>query len=161
MASPLWPTLVNVFLCYHDNIWLQNCPSEFKIVIYRGYVDDTFLFFCLKHYIQIFLNYLNHQHKNIKSTSDTETEHSISFLDIKITRDHNKFMTSVYRNLTVRAVVTKFSSFILKSNKCNFLFTLLHRAFKHCSNFEHFRWEIDKLKTIKLTVTPKVLFISV
>ena len=161
MASPLWPTLVNVFLCYHDNIWLQNCPSEFKIVIYRGYVDDTFLFFCLKHYIQIFLNYLNHQHKNIKSTSDTETEHSISFLYIKITRDHNKFMTSVYRNLTVSAVVTKFSSFILKSNKCNFLFTLLHRAFKHCSNFEHFRWEIDKLKTIKLTVTPKVLFISV
>ena len=70
-------------------------------------------------------------------------------------------MTSVYRNLTVSAIVTKFSSFILKSNKCNFLFTLLHRAFKHCSNFEHFHWEIDKLKTIKLTVTPKVLFISV
>ena len=28
------------------------------------------------------------------------------------------------------------------------LFTLLHRAFKLCSNFEHFHQEIDKLKNI-------------
>ena len=28
------------------------------------------------------------------------------------------------------------------------LFTLFHRAFKHCSNFELFHQEIDKLKTI-------------
>ena len=28
------------------------------------------------------------------------------------------------------------------------LFTLLHRAFKLCSNFERFHQEIDKLKTI-------------
>ena len=28
------------------------------------------------------------------------------------------------------------------------LFTLMHRAFKLCSNFERFHQEIDKLKTI-------------
>ena len=46
MGSPLKPMLANVFLCYHEKIWLQICPSEFKSVIYRRYVDDTFLLFC-------------------------------------------------------------------------------------------------------------------
>ena len=45
MGTPLGPTLANVFLCYHEKGWPQNCPSEFKPVIYRRYVDDTFLLF--------------------------------------------------------------------------------------------------------------------
>ena len=147
MGSPLEPTLANVFLCYHEKIWLQNCPSEFKPVIYRRYVDDTLLLFRSKHHIEKFRNYLNRQHKNIKFTSETENENSISFLDIKITRDNNKFMTSVYRKPTFSGVFTNFESFIPKSYKYNLLFTLLHGAFKLCSNFERFHQEIDKLKT--------------
>ena len=54
MGSRLVPTLANVFLCYHEKIWLQNCSSEFKPVIYRRYVDDTFLLFRSKHYIEKF-----------------------------------------------------------------------------------------------------------
>ena len=56
MGSPLGNTFSNVFLCYHENIWLQNCPSEFKPVIYRRYVDDTFLLFLSKHPIEKFRN---------------------------------------------------------------------------------------------------------
>ena len=148
MGSPLGPTLANVFLCYHEQIWLQNCPSEFKPVIYRRYVDDTFLIFCSLHHIEKFRNYLNRQHKSIKFTSETENENSISFLDIKITRNNHKVMTSVYRKRTFSGVFTNFGSFIPKSYKYNLQFTLLHRAFKLCSNFERFHQEIDKLKTI-------------
>ena len=54
MGSPLGPTLANVFLCYHEKLWLQNCPSKFKLVIYRRYVDDTFLLFRWKHHIEKF-----------------------------------------------------------------------------------------------------------
>ena len=36
MGSPLGPTLANVFLCYYEKIWLQNCPSEFKPVFLEG-----------------------------------------------------------------------------------------------------------------------------
>ena len=149
MGTPLRPTLANAFLCYHEKTWPQNCPSEFKPVIYRRYVDDTFLLFRSKHQIEKFRNYLNRQHENIKFTSETENEHSILFLDIKITRDDfNKFMTSVYRKLTFSGVFTNFGSFIPKSYKYNLLFTLLHGAFKVWSNFERFHQEIDKLKTI-------------
>ena len=148
MGSPLGPTLANIFLCYHEKIWLQNCPSEFKPTIYRRYVDDTFLLFRSKNHIEKFRNYLNRQHKNIKFTSETENNNSISFLNIKIIRDNQKFMTSVYRKLTFSGVFTNFGSFIPKSYKYNLLFRLLHRAFKLCSNFERFHLEIDKLKTI-------------
>ena len=54
MGSPLGPKFDNVFLCYHEKIWLQNCPSEFKPVIYRRYVEDTFLLFRSKHHIEKF-----------------------------------------------------------------------------------------------------------
>ena len=43
MGSPLRPTFGNIFLSYHEQIWLKNCPCEFKSVIYKRYVDDTFL----------------------------------------------------------------------------------------------------------------------
>ena len=107
IGSPSGHTLANVFLCYHEKIWLQNCPSEFKPVICRRYVDDTFQLFCSKYHVEKFRNYLNGQHKN---TSETENENFISFLEIKISRDSNKFTTSVFPKPT--------------------LFTLLHRAFK-------------------------------
>ena len=161
-GSPLGPTLASFCLCYHEKIWLQNCPPEFEPFIYRRYADDTFLLFRSKHHIEKFRNYINRQHKNIKFTSDTENENSISFLDIKITRDNNKFMTSVYGKPTISGVFTNFGSFMPSSYKYNLLFTLLHRAFKLCSNFERIIRKLTSLRLfLKITVTPKVLLISV
>ena len=116
--------------------------------VHRGYVDDIFELFRSKHHIEKFRNYLNRQHKNIEFTSETENRNSISFLDIKITRDNNKFMTSVYRKPTFGGLFTNFRGFSPKSYKYNLLFTLLHRAFRLCSIFERFHQKIDKLQTI-------------
>ena len=49
MGSPLGPTLANVFMCHFEKIWLENCPSDFKPIVYRRFVDDTFLLFRSKH----------------------------------------------------------------------------------------------------------------
>ena len=145
-----------------NQVCLQNCPSEFKPVIYRRYVDDTFLLFRSKHHIEKFRNYLNRQHKNIQFTSETEHENFIFFLDIKITRDNYKFMTSVYRKLTFSGVFTNFGSFTPKSYKYNLLFTLLHRAFKLAQMLDVFIRKLTSLRLfLKITVTPKVLLISV
>ena len=83
MASPLGPTLANVFLCYHEKIWLQNCPSEFKPVAYRMCVDDTFLLFRSRYHIEKFRNYLNHQHENIRFTSAIKLKIPYRFLTLK------------------------------------------------------------------------------
>ena len=69
MGSPLGLALVNPFLCYHEKRWLDKCPED----------------------------YFNSCLKNIKFTSEKETNNKLSFLNIEISRDKNQFITSVYR----------------------------------------------------------------
>ena len=83
----------------------------------------------------------------MRFTSETKSKIPISFLDI-ISRGNNKFTTSVYCKPTFSGVFTNFGSFIPNSYKYNFLFNLLHRAFKIRSKVELFHQENDKLKTI-------------
>ena len=35
MGSPLGPYLANVFLCFHEQTWLNDCPKDFEPVYYR------------------------------------------------------------------------------------------------------------------------------
>ena len=41
MGSPLGATFANIFLNYHEQIWLKNCSCEFKPVIHTRYINDT------------------------------------------------------------------------------------------------------------------------
>ena len=45
MGSPLGPLFANIFMSSHVKSWLYNCPSAFKPLLYRCYVDDCFLLF--------------------------------------------------------------------------------------------------------------------
>ena len=45
MVSPLGPTFANVFLCVHEILWLEKCLPDFRPVIYKRHVADTFLLF--------------------------------------------------------------------------------------------------------------------
>ncbi|XP_069995004.1 uncharacterized protein [Penaeus vannamei] len=65
MGSPLGPTLANIFMCHNEEIWLRDCPSDFKPVHYYRYVDDTLLLFKSRDHIDKFLEYLNKKHPNI------------------------------------------------------------------------------------------------
>ena len=59
MGSPLGPHLANIFMGFMEKRWLQECPIDFKPVLYRRYVDDTFLLFKSDSHFDLFLNYLN------------------------------------------------------------------------------------------------------
>ena len=148
VGSPLAPTLANIFLCFREQIWLGNCPVEFKPVIYGRFVDDTFLLFRSKELIEKFRLYLNCQHPNIKFNSEIEENNSISFLDIKINRDNNRFLTSVYLKPTFSGVFTNFDSYIPLPHKSGLISSLSYRAFRLCSNFEISHQEIIFLKDI-------------
>ena len=45
MGSPLGPTLANAFIYHYEKIWLNECPFQFKPVVYKRYVDDIFVVF--------------------------------------------------------------------------------------------------------------------
>ena len=148
MGSPLGPTLANLFLAYHEEKWLNDCPVQFKPLYYRRYVDDIFLMFQNKSQVLKFLRYMNSRHQNIRFTVEEEENGSLSFLDIKITRNGDKLMTSIHRKKTFSGVYLNYDSFLPRDYKRGLISTLLYRAYTLCSDYNSIHEEISKLKTI-------------
>ena len=59
MGSSPGPLFANILMSFHEKTWLHNCPSLFKPLLYRRYVDDCFLFFKSLNHVPLFLDYLN------------------------------------------------------------------------------------------------------
>ena len=148
MGSPLGPTLANLFLAYHEEKWLNDCPVQFKPLYYRRYVDDIFLMFQNKSQVLKFLRYMNSRHQNIRFTVEEEENGSLSFLDIKITRNGDKLMTSIHRKKTFSGVYLNYDSFLPRDYKRGLISTLLYRAYTLCSDYNGIHEEISKLKMI-------------
>ena len=68
MGSPLGPTLANIFLGYHEEIWLSKCPKEFKPSYYKRYVDDIFVLLPNSSCLEQFKSFMNEQHTNMNFT---------------------------------------------------------------------------------------------
>ena len=147
MGLPLSPTLANIFLCYHESDWLQNCPEDFKPVFFKRYMDDTFAIFREKNHVTNFLQYLNAKHVNITFTHEEEQNGKLPFLDCMVTRVQDQFTTSVYRKQTFSGLGLSFFSFSPIIYKLNSIKTLLFRANKISSTFTSLNKEISKLVT--------------
>ena len=146
MGSPLGPTLTNLFMCHFDTFgWKTARPISNQLFI-DGLLMIHFSYFDQRITLRNLKNYLNKQHKNIKFTSEIEENGLLSFLDIKINRENNKFVTSVYCKPTFSGVFTNFESFIPDICKRGLIEILLHRSFRLCSNYENFHWETETLK---------------
>ena len=88
MGSPLGLILPNAFLCFHEQIWLNECPDEFKPVYYRRYVDEIFVLFRSSVHLEKFQKFLNSKHRSIRFTCEKERNNSMPF---KITRNSYGF----------------------------------------------------------------------
>ena len=146
MGNPLGPTLANAFLCHHEIKWLDNCPSDFKPIFYRRYVDDTFILFRDPSHVAKFLDYLNSQNSCIKFTVDIENNNQLNFLDVKINKTENSFQTSVFRKSTFFGLGLQFDSSIPHHFRTNIISCLIDRAFKICSTELAFTLELKFLK---------------
>ena len=146
MGSPLGPTLANIFLCHHEENWIRDCPVEFRPLLYRRYIDDTFLLFRTPDNIPAFLQYLNSQHSNIQFTSEIENNNKLSFLDVLVQKYENNFDTSVFRKKSHTDLGLNFNSFIPHKFKSNYISCFVQRAFKLCSTERAFSTEILYLK---------------
>ena len=148
MGSPVGPSFANAFLSHYEKIWLHDCPNDFKPLLYRRYVDDTFLVFRNASHIPLFLDYLNSKHRNIEFTSEIENNNRLSFLDIDISNTLNGFQTSIYRKPTFTGLCTKFTSFIPMQYKRNLVSTLAFRALKICSSFASIHSEFTYIRNM-------------
>ena len=150
MGSPLGPTLANIFLCHFEEIWLSQCPKQFKPKYYQRYVDDIFLLFDKPDHVNKFENFLNSWHKNIKFTKELEKDNAIPFLDILVSRKTCNFETSIYRKPTFSGVYLNFKSFVPEVYKRGLVNCLLFRVHKLCTNWSIIHDEINKIKEIFL-----------
>ena len=147
MGLPLGPTFSYIFMCHHENDWLDDCPLAFKPLIYQRYIDDCFVLFREKSHCSAFLNYLNEKHRNIKFTMELESNNKLSFLDMTIHKGNNKFQISVFRKDSFFGLGTSYFSFCSNLFKVNSVKTLLSRAYNICSTFEFLHQKFEFLKT--------------
>ena len=45
MGNPISAVFANIFMSHHEKKWLELCPARCKPILYRRYVDDTYLIF--------------------------------------------------------------------------------------------------------------------
>ena len=147
MGSPLGPVFASIFLSFHEETWLDNCPKQFKSIYYKRYVDDCFTLFKSQDHVIPFLNDLNSKHHRIKFTHEVGSNKTLAFLDINISRSRGGFISSVYRKLTFTGLITNFESFLPFVYKKGFIFTLF-RYFNLCSSSATFHDELQCFQTL-------------
>ena len=150
MGSPLGPTMANVFLSFYEVKWLEQCPKEFKPAFYRRYVDDIFVLFESAEHLSKFRDYFNTRHPNMSFSFEQEKKGKLSFLDVEVSREKGKFVTTVYRKPTFSGVYTHFESFLPTVYKFGMVYTLVYRCFKICSDWTKFHEELSFLKQVFL-----------
>ena len=148
MGSSLGPILANIFMSHFETEALSkysgNLPS-----IYRRYVDDTFLIFDNRTDVDLFFIHMNKCHPNIKFTMESETNNTLPYLDILITRHSDgKLTTKVYRKPTYTGLYLRWDSFVPKQYKKGLVKCLLNRAWNICSSVENFDQEVDFIRSI-------------
>ena len=148
MGSPLGPTLANIFMSVLETKFMVNCPSEFKPILYRRYVDDTYCLFEKVEHVEKFLAYLNGQHRNIKFTYEIEEENSLPFLDVLVTWDGSAFVTDLFRKKTFTGLYTDFGSLTPSNYKTNLITVLVYRAFHICSTYISFHKQLLFIKEV-------------
>ena len=82
------------------------------------------------------------------NTSEKETNNTIAFLDVEISRDKNQFIISVYHKPISSGVFSHFDSFIPEGYKFNLVATLIFCCYSICCSMELFHIEIMQLKEI-------------
>ena len=86
----------------------------------------------------------------ISFTFEQEKNGKLSFLDIEVSREKGKFVTTVYRKPTFSGVYTHFESFLPTIYKFGMVYTLAYRCFKICSDWTKFHEELRFLKQVFL-----------
>ena len=142
MGSPLGPVLANIFMCHLEssalNMYQGNQP-----LLYRRYMDDTFLIFNSPLDVTSFYDWMNSQHEHIKFTMEQEQDGRISFLDVLVTREPNgHLVTSVYRKPSFSGLYLRWDSFVPKQYKRGLVTCLLNHAWRLCSTYQLFHEEV-------------------
>ena len=149
MGSPLSPIIANIFMEFFEEAAIES--ATLKPSFWIRYVDDTFTLWPHgEATLHEFLNHLNSLRPTIKFTMEVESENSLPFLDVRVTRDPSTLTikTEVYRKPTHTDRYLNFRSYHPPNVKHGIIRTLVHRAEMICSDGESLEREKQHLATV-------------
>jgi hypothetical protein len=148
MGSSLGPILANIFMSQFEHQALDQYTGTLPST-YRRYVDDTFLIFQHENDMDLFFNYLNTCHRNIKFTKEIESNNKLPFLDVLIRKETDGTLsTSLYRKPTFTGLYLRWDSYVPKQYKRGLVKCLINRAWRICSCLDGFCQEVKVIKSI-------------
>ena len=144
MGSPLGPVIANIFMVHLEETMIPMLSE--KMSSWFRYVDDTFTFIKENEIVSV-QEALNSFHEDIKFTYETESDNTIAFLDVSVTRKTDRsFDTAVYRKKTDNSIYINWDAFATRQWKIGTLKGLFRRAFLVCSTDAALKKEISYLK---------------
>ena len=100
MGSSLGPILADIFMSDFENKVFDTFDGNLPL-LYKRYVDEFFLVFNGRDDCELFYEYINKQHPNIKFTLDIEENECLPFLDVLVSRSADGVVfTFLYRRDT-------------------------------------------------------------
>ena len=104
-----------------------------------------------------FREHFPYKRTNINLSKEKEKDDCLSFLDVNIFREIEKFITNVNRKNAVSGVYTNFKSFIFETYKIDLIKRVLLRRFSLCSDLQ----QTNRPKTISpIYVKPPPAFFN-
>ena len=144
MGSSLSPVIADIVMEHIETTAMDTFVED--IVIYRRYVDDTFVVLP-ENSINSFHNHLNSINPSIQFTLEKESNNQLPFLDVLVTRSVNgTISTSIYKKDTHTDQYLNFNSYQPVEHKAAVIKTLIHRAKEIPSNEQLKEIEISKVK---------------
>ena len=146
MGSPLAPALAEVFLTKIENEYINNPSNPLGILFYYRFVDDIFVILPENEDENEFLKKFNSFHKSLKFTMEHEQNNKLSFLDVQISKNNGKLITSWYRKPSNTLMFNPWESHGPKRYKINLIRTMINRLKIICSDKFLFNKDLKRLK---------------
>lgn len=150
MGNPLSPLLAEIFMDSLENK-ISKHPLFSKFVYWYRYVDDILACFTgTDRQLQLFLDYINNIHPNIKFTIEIENNNSINFLDLTISRKENKHVFSIFHKPTHTDTTIHKSSCHPTQHKHAAFYSMIHRLITVPMINTNFQKELNIIKQIAI-----------
>ena len=155
MGNPVSTVMANLVMEHVEKRIFSSCNS---ICLWKRFVDDVWVLL-LKSKIDDTLKFINSIEPTIKFTLENESDNSIPFLDVKITRlDNSNFGSEVYYKPTHTGRYLDFNSNRPLTHKRSVVCSLMDRASLVSSNDDVKDVEIDRIRsTLSINNYPKYL----
>jgi hypothetical protein len=105
--------LAEIYLQFLEHNQIMQLLKKHKIISYHRYVDDILIIYDTTNTnINNTLTDFNNIHHKIQFTIENEQNSLINFLDLTVTRQHNRFQFGIYRKNTATDI-------LLRNNSCH------------------------------------------